>query len=90
MMDTRALSHMEGGVLKNIADFGQGAGHYHVNEPDGKGPGMGDFDFVPVLSALRDARFLNWVSAEPFQYEPDPVTVARTALETLKAAEASI
>lgn len=87
MMDTRALSHMEGGVLENIREFGQGAGHYHVNEPDGKGPGMGDFDFAPVLAALKKARFLGWVSAEPFQYEPDSLTVARTALETLREAE---
>ncbi len=86
MLDTRAMSHMPGGVLGNIERYGQGAGHFHTNQPDGRGPGMGDFDFGPVLAALRDVHYLNWVSCEPFDYTPDSVTVARTALQTLRAA----
>ncbi|MBI4582972.1 MAG: hypothetical protein HY717_02965 [Planctomycetes bacterium] len=47
---------------------------------------MGDFDFRPVFRALRESGYRGWVSCEPFRYEPDSDTVARTALWTLKAA----
>ena len=47
---------------------------------------MGDLEFGPVLAALKDSGYEGWVSSEPFDYEPDSETVARTALETLKAA----
>lgn len=86
ILDTRAMSGMAGGVLETIRKYGQGAGHYHANQPDGLGPGMGDFDFTPVLAALKEVHYLRWISSEPFEYEPDPTTVARTALTTLKAA----
>ena len=89
ILDTKAMSGMKDGILDTIEKYGQGAGHYHANEPTGLGPGMGDFDFGPVLQKLRDVHFLDWVSCEPFDYEPDSETVATTALETLRAAAAT-
>ncbi len=89
ILDTKAMSGMKDGVIGTLAKYGQGAGHFHANEPSGLGPGMGDFDFRPVITKLREVHFLNWVSCEPFVYEPDSETVARTALETLRAAGAS-
>jgi sugar phosphate isomerase/epimerase len=41
-------------------------------------------DVSAILKALQDSGFNGWVSTEPFDYNPDPTTVARTALETLK------
>jgi sugar phosphate isomerase/epimerase len=90
MLDTRAMSHMTGGPLPLIARFGQGAGHYHANNPDGKGPGMSAFDYRPILAALREARYLGWVSVEPFDDQPDARTVCLTALQTLRAAGAAL
>lgn len=86
ILDTRAMSGMPGGILGTINKYGQGAWHFHANEPGGLGPGMGDFDFAPVLVALKESRYQGWISAEPFHYEPDSETVARTALAALKKA----
>lgn len=87
ILDTKAMSGFADGILGSIRKYGQGAGHFHANQPDGLGPGMGDFDFRPVLRALHDVHYLNWISCEPFDYRPDAETVARTALLTLREAE---
>lgn len=86
ILDTRAMSGFKDGILGTIEKYGANAGHYHVNDPDGLGPGMGDFDFAPVFQKLAEVGFSRWASTEPFDYKPDPVTVAKTALETMKAA----
>lgn len=86
ILDCKAMSGMADGIEGTIRKYGSDAGHFHSNEPGGKGPGMGDVDFRPILDALRESGYSGWVSTEPFDHEPDPDTVARTALETLRAA----
>ena len=87
MLDVKAMSGMPRGIEGTILQYGADAGHFHVNDPSGKGPGMDSTEFGPILRALRESGYEGWVSSEPFDYEPDPETVARTALETLRAAE---
>lgn len=87
-LDCKAMSGMPEGIVGTLTRYGKEAGHFHANEPDGKGPGMGSTDFQPILAALRESGYQGWVSTEPFDYSPDPDTVARTALETLRAAMA--
>lgn len=85
-LDVKAMASMPRGIVETIRDYGAGAGHFHANEPGGLAPGMGPFDFRPVLAALEESGYRGWVSVEPFSYEPDPDVVARTALATLRAA----
>jgi sugar phosphate isomerase/epimerase len=86
ILDCKAMSGMPRGIVGTILEHGGGAGHFHANEPGGLGPGMGDVRFTPILSALERSGYSGWVSTEPFNYEPDSDTVARTALETLREA----
>ena len=86
ILDCKAMSGMPKGILGTIEEHGKAAGYFHANEPGGLAPGMGDLDFRPILSALRKSGYDGWISTEPFNYEPDPHTVARTALETLRRA----
>lgn len=88
MLDFKAISTMPDGALATIERFGRQAKHFHANEPDGFGPGMkpGGTDFAPVLRGLFATGFDGWVSVEPFDYKPDPDTVASTACRTLRAA----
>ena len=90
------MSSMPDGVEGTIRRFGGRAKHCHGNEPSGKGVGMpiaeGDapsLDFQAVFKALADSGYNRWVSVEPFDYTPDPTTVAGTAIKTLKAARAA-
>jgi sugar phosphate isomerase/epimerase len=89
MLDCKAMSSMPAGIEGTILQHGKEAGHFHANQPDGKGPGMGEVEFEPILSALKESGYEGWVSTEPFDYKPDPMTVARTALSTLREAAGS-
>jgi sugar phosphate isomerase/epimerase len=88
MLDYKAISTMPDGPIGTIRRFGAQARHFHTNEPDGFGPGMkaDGTDFAPVLRELFATGFDGWVSVEPFDYRPDPDTVARAACETLRRA----
>lgn len=93
MLDCKAMSSMPDGVIGSIRRFGHRAKHFHANEAAGKGVGMplGEdeppgLDFKAIMKALVESGFDRWVSVEPFDYKPDPTTVARTAIRTLKEA----
>jgi sugar phosphate isomerase/epimerase len=90
VLDCKAMSGMPGGIVGTILEHGGASWHFHANEPSGLGPGMGKLDFRPILSALKKSGYGGWVSTEPFNYEPDSDTVARTALRTLRAAERAV
>lgn len=59
--------------------------HVHVNEIDGREPGMGDYDFASVLSVLKELNYSGWVSLEAFDFSRDPVEIASRALEHLRS-----
>ncbi|MGC2659033.1 MAG: sugar phosphate isomerase/epimerase family protein [Bryobacteraceae bacterium] len=63
--------------------------HVHVNETDGREPGMGDYDFGAILSTLSELNYSGWISLEAFDFSRDPVEIARRAIEHLQAASAA-
>jgi sugar phosphate isomerase/epimerase len=83
-LDVRAMSSEPTPVAALIRRFAGRAGHFHANDPNRRGPGFGDTDFVPIFQALDDAGYDRWVSVEVFDFRPDPETVARRSLEYMK------
>ena len=69
-----------------IRQYAPWISHVHANDANRRGPGFGDTDFQPIMAALKEIGYDGWVSVEPFDYSPDPVTVAQKSLETLKRA----
>lgn len=58
--------------------------HFHANDSDLLGPGMGNIDHTPSAQALREINYSGWVSVEVFSTEPSPNEVARLAIEYLQ------
>jgi sugar phosphate isomerase/epimerase len=59
--------------------------HVHVNELDGRHCGAGDYDYKPVLEALRRRNYAGWVSLEAFDFTPGAERLANESLRHLES-----
>jgi sugar phosphate isomerase/epimerase len=86
--DVKAMATEPTPITELIHTYANRLGHFHVNDPNMRGPGFGEMNFVPILKALRQVNYTGWVSVEVFDYTPDPETIASESLRYLKECEA--
>jgi len=75
----------ERNVIEIIAAGGEQVTHIHANDANGHEPGSGDTDFRPIFKALKDIRYIEYVSVQPLKCDGDPASVASKSLNYLKA-----
>lgn len=84
-LDVKAMSSEGKPVPDIIRSVGAGdIGHFHVNDPNLYGPGMGDVDYTPIAEAIDEVGYDGWLSVEVFKYDPDPETIAKQSIEYLR------
>jgi len=84
-LDVKAQSYDPGGTVPDlIARNGARAGHFHAQDVNLKGPGMGSTEFGPILRALVESGYRGWVSVEVFDYSAGPEETAKQSIECLR------
>ncbi|MBX6312523.1 MAG: sugar phosphate isomerase/epimerase [Isosphaeraceae bacterium] len=84
-MDVKAQSSDPGGTVPDlILRHARQAGHFHAQDTNLKGPGMGAVDFGPILRALVASGYDGWVSVEVFDYSAGAEETAAQSIRCLR------
>ncbi len=89
-LDVKAMSSESKPIDSIIRDNIEMLEHFHANDANRRGPGMGQIDFVPILKTLCEVGYDGWVSVEVFDYEPGIETLARDSIKYLQECLAKI
>ena len=85
-LDVKAMASEDLPITEIIRTNAKDISHFHANDPNLLGPGMGEVEFPPIMQALQDIDYQGWVSVEVFKYEPSGEAIARQSFANLQAA----
>ena len=86
-LDVKAMSTEALEIPSIIRDNQQWLAHFHANDPNRQGPGMGQTDFLPIFAALREVQYQGWISVEVFDYQPGIERLTRGCLDYMRSVE---
>ena len=84
-LDVKAMSGSETEPLPDvIKSSAKHLVHYHANDPNLLGPGMGEVDHRPLVAALKEINYDGYLSVEVFDYSPGPEVIGKKSIHYLR------
>lgn len=89
-LDCKAMSSEKTPIPELIRKHHKRMVHFHANDPNLRGPGFGDLDFVPVFEALKEVDYRGWVSVEVFDYTPGIENLTKKSIDYMRECLAKV
>lgn len=83
-LDVKAMSTEKRPIPDIIRNHQKHLAHFHANDPNRQGPGMGEVDFRPIFQSLKEINYDGWISVEVFDYEPGIESLTQDSLKYMK------
>jgi len=83
-LDCKAMASEDKSIPVLLRENARLLAHFHANDPNMRGPGMGELDFLPIFEALAEIDYRGWVSVEVFDYAPGVEALARESIEYMR------
>ena len=83
-LDVKAMSTESVPIADILRKHRARVAHFHANDPNRRGPGMGEVDFGPIFQTLWEIDYRGWVSVEVFDYSPGPEFLARESMRYMR------
>lgn len=85
-LDVKAMAADSKPIPETVRASLSWTAHFHANDPNLQGPGMGQIDFPPIAAELIKGGYDKWVSVEVFDTNISPDTLASESMKNLRAA----
>ncbi|HXJ58599.1 MAG TPA: sugar phosphate isomerase/epimerase family protein [Verrucomicrobiae bacterium] len=84
ILDVKAMCSESKPIPQIIRESWPHFAYFHANDRNLKGPGFGEVDFMPIVSALREVGYDGTISVEVFKFEEGPEVIATRSLQYLR------
>lgn len=84
-LDVKAMASDTRPIPEIVREFLPWTAHFHANDPNLRGPGMGAIDFPSIAAELIQGGYDKWVSVEVFDTTISPDILAAESMKNLRA-----